>query len=53
MVTNLWCYIIVFIRECWCSNITLTHKLFMTYFLLCKGRNDYYHRFELVSAPYR
>lgn len=53
MVPNLLGYIVVFIREYWCSKITLTHKLFAAYFWLCKGRNGYYHRFKLVGALYR
>ena len=38
---NLWHYLIVLIGECWCINITLTHKYFTTCFLLCKEKSGY------------
>lgn len=55
MTSNLWCYLIVFIKECQHDGITLTRTLFVTCFRLYKGRSGYYlvaHEcFKVNGAP--
>lgn len=55
MVPNSQRCLIVFIEEYWRVDITLTHKLFIAYFQLSKGKSSYYlvarEGFKISGAP--